>query len=83
MMAISTPRVTAPHIFDLGKLRGRRVRELKNGSGRRLDRHIELATRTASDDYKQRLSENPAAHIVPVVVVIRKKVKKTRKFGFG
>jgi hypothetical protein len=83
MMADSTSRVTTAYVVDHGKLRRKRVRELKNGSGRRLNRHIDLATKNAWDEHKQQLSENTGSRIVPVVVVFRKKVKKKRQFGFG
>jgi len=83
-MALNTPAVipaaiTPPVVIDLGKTRSKRLKDLKNGRGKLVDQVREVVDRVRVELGDQARDK----HLIPVVVVFRKKSKKRAGRGLA
>lgn len=68
--------ITMPIVVDIGKKRGKRIKQLKKGRGPLLD-EVDAAV----DQVKERLgAEADGRVLVPVVIVYRKKPRRVKGF---
>jgi hypothetical protein len=69
----------APVLIDLGKIKGKRVRQFKDGCGRLADEVQQIVA-----EIRQDLGPEAATReLVPIVLVYRKKKRRKRRGGSG
>jgi len=74
----ATGEVTAPIIVDLGKQRSRRIKRLKKGRGKLWDEVADVLA-----EIQESLGEEVDGKVlVPVILVYRKKDRKSRNLPF-
>jgi hypothetical protein len=72
---VADPDVVTPVVVDLGKVKRKRVKELKRGEGRLAHEVLEVL-----DEVVEELGDElEGATLVPVVMVYEKKPKKRRR----
>ena len=76
-IAPSVETVT-PIVIDLGKKKKKQLRDLKRGQGKLVDEVSEVLERVRADMG----AKADAGHLVPVVMIYRKKQKSRRRSGF-
>jgi len=70
----STPRVTQPYIFDLGRRKAKKLKEFKKGEGALWD-EVQAAVAKVHDELGEAAE---GKLVVPVIMIFEKKPKRQR-----